>query len=696
MKIEDLNQIYSEAESCDQEILAEMRSNVLLVSGDHYTRRYSALLNNRLRENMNIPENTRIRLTRNHTRKIVHEYVNNIVSFAPGVFMKPAQPGEQQDQKAAEMHNSVWVDAKKKYKLDAKIKGFANDFCEIGECHAYIYWDANKGKLLGYRPEMLPDGTPSMDENGQPVVDKRMPVHSGDFCIEKIYGFNIRRSPEAETFEDSQYLIVNRMGLIKDLKKIYAGDEDKLNYIQTSMARTFRIFDAVTGNYRPADPTEVLLRYYYFRPTLDMPMGRYYIATEFGILEEDDLPFGVFPIESACFEEIATTPRGRSIIKQIRPYQAEINRKASKIAEHQITLGDDKLIFQGAAKVSSGAHLPGIRIIQAAGAAPTVVQGRAGDQYVNSMLQDIEEMYKVADLELDSAEKGQIDPFTLLFQSASQRKKFIRYSSRFEDFLVRFAKLFLTLAKRYYSEDMVIQAVGKKEIVNISEFKNANDLNYEITVEPANDDLETRMGQQIILSQALQYVGSNLPPGMIGQILKAMPYANFEQVFGDMTLSYDTARNVMLALERGEQPIPNKYDEAPYMIQKLTARVRQADFPYLAPEIQQNYESLIAAYEEMEAEKQRQLVMAQSQLIPMDGPRAKADIYINDPSNPSKVVRATFPQKSLQWLMERLDMQGLVMDANSELPSGAQADIANMVTRQAPPPAFPMGIPPEG
>ncbi len=33
------------------------------------------------------------------------------------------------------------------------------------------------------------------------------------------------------------------------------------------------------------------------------------------------------------------------LVKQLRPYQEEINRAASKIAEHQRTLGDDRLLL---------------------------------------------------------------------------------------------------------------------------------------------------------------------------------------------------------------------------------------------------------------------------------------------------------------------------------------------------------------
>lgn len=675
--VEDLNTIYRESEQVDQEILAEMRSNCLLTAGDHYTRKNSRFYNG-LRGNQAIPEDTRIRLTKNHLGKIVRTYVNNIVSYAPGITASAKNESEMQDQKSAELHNAVWMDAKERLGIDRKVQGWANDLIEIGESHGYIYWDKNKGDLVGYKPQAGEDGQPMMDEMGQPTPDRTQPVYRGDFCFERIYGFNIRRSPECESFDESAYLIINRMAKIKDLKKIYANDPKKLAYIQESSQRTFRVFDGLNGNYRPLDPTECLVRYYYFRPSLEEPEGRYYIATEFGVLEDEELPFGIFPIVSETCEDIPTTPRGRSIIKQIRPYQAEINRAASKIAEHQITLGDDKLVIQGSAKVSSGTNIPGVRTIQVAGSVPTVLPGRAGDQYVGYMQSQIAEMYQVVDLDLDEQEKGQVDPYTLLFKSASQRKKFIRYTKRFESFLIRLGKLYFDLAKKYLPDDAIIRAAGRKEIVNIKEFKNSDPSSYEVIVEASNDDLETKMGRQILLSQALQYVGSSAPPELVGQLIRAMPYANLDETLEDVTINFDSARNMMLALERGEQPIPNMYDTAPYMIQKLSLRTRQADFKYLDQNIQANYEKLIQAYEEQEAEKKRQIAMQESQMIPMGGPRVKADIYVNtDPANPNKVTRASLPYDALNWLLEKLNQQGALFDSEQTMPEGAQAQIAS-------------------
>jgi hypothetical protein len=106
----------------------------------------------------------------------------------------------------------------------------------------------------------------------------------------------------------------------------------------------------------------------------------------------------------------------------MRPYQAEINRTASKIAEHQITLGDDKLILTNGSKVTSGNSIPGIRTVNVTGKEPTVLEGRDGSQFVPYMESQINELYKVMMVDEDSEQQqGPLDPHALLFRAASQK-----------------------------------------------------------------------------------------------------------------------------------------------------------------------------------------------------------------------------------------------------------------------------------
>jgi len=662
-KLEDL---YRKASEVDAAVFSEMRSNVLLVSGNHYPNRLSKMWN-RQREQGNINEDQRVRLTKNHLGKIVRRFSNSVQNYAPGVSMKAKTDSDLQDQKAAELNQAVWQDAVTRHEIKALRGDLVDDFFTIGETHVYIYWDPNEGFHKGYEGKLGDDGQPAMDEMGQQIPDHSKPQMSGDFVFERIFGFNVKRDPDCEDIKKSDFIIVDKMGNKQKLRKIYKGNEEKIKFIEGGGGKTFRVFNYSEGGFREADDNEVLLRCFYFRPSIIYPKGYYYLTTSAGILDSGELPFGIFPIISECCEREQSSARGRSIIKQFRPCQAEINRSASKMAEHQITLGDDKLITQSGSKLSSGALIPGVRGVSVTGAMPTILPGRSGNQYMDYMVFNIEEIYRLADMDYNEAEKGEQDPYALLYKSASQRKKYSRYTEKIESFLKRFANSFLSLAKHYLPDDMIIEIVGKKEQVNISEFKNTRPLDFQVVIEDSNEDIESKIGRQMIFSQTLQYVGSKLEPDAIGEVLRAMPYLNDDKAMAGLTLNTDISDNIILSLERGDLPEPIEEQNHQYIIKRLTNRIISPDFRFLDQKIKENYVLVREAHREMQAEIQKQLYLEKQGLIPMTGALIKADIYVSDPLKPSRTTRATIPYDALNWLVQKLQQQGVTMAAEASM-----------------------------
>ena len=219
-------------------------------------------------------------------------------------------------------------------------------------------------------------------------------------------------------------------------------------------------------------------------------------------------------------------------------------------------------------------------------------------------------------------------------------------------------------------------------MVNISEFKTTDELEFNVKAEPQNDDITTMMGRQLTINHALQYVGSQLDKEEIGKLMRQMPFGNFDESFGDMTLNYDSAVNMVLALDRGQTPMPNKYDDGPYMIKKLTARTRQSDFAMLDPGIQKNYADLVSLYEDQEAQKQMQIKQAQSEFIPSGGARIKVDYYVADPKNPDRPQRATLPAESVDWLIKQLATQGSAQEIIAGLGEGVASEVAGKFNMQ--------------
>jgi hypothetical protein len=692
-----LNQLYNDADSVDADVFAEMRTNVLLVSGEHYAKKNSKLWS-RIRDSKQLSDEQKLRLTKNHTQRITKTYVNNIVSYTPGVAILPKNETERQDQKAAELNDAVWQDGKEQLDYPERVLDWADDFVNIGEVATKLFWNPNAGPIKHFAQKTTPQGENLfIGEDGKETTDPRMDMFSGQplnkpapgdavfrgaLCNEDIYGFNLLRPKNAKSLSKAAWLGLRKMTDIEEVRAWVANDPEKLKMISPDQDKTYIVFDAATGGYGNTE-NQVLIKEIYFRPSVCYPRGFYYIFTETGILFEGELPFGIFPIIVQPFEKIQTTPRGRSIIKVLRPYQVEINRTASKIAEHHITLGDDKLLIQKGTQLTQGGVLPGIRGVQYSGKEPGILNGRDGSQFSGYQKDQIAEMYEVAMVAEDSAENasGQLDPMAMLFRSASQKKKFTRYTRRFEAFLSNFTKTYLRLAKEYYTDDILIPAIGRREMVNIQEFRSSDDMCYQIKVEAQNDDLETKFGKLMGINHTLQYVGSKLEKEDIGKLLRAMPYANQEEAFGDFTLDYDTANNILLALDRGEIPRPVRQMKPEYILQRLDKRMQEADFQFLDPKIQANYEQTHQGYTQMAAQNLEEIRRAEAGYIPTDGYMVTVDLYVSEPGNPNKVKRARIPYSSVVWLIKAIEKQGLSQDALEGLDQSTQASVASQLNR---------------
>lgn len=674
MTVEELNQLYREAEEADNDLFSEQRSNILLVAGEHYNKKNSRYWQ-RIRETQNLSREQKIRLTKNHIHKIAKQITNSILRHAPGITIVPFNKTELADQKTAELNRSVWAHAKKQQRISEKVKIWAENFVQQGEVAVKIFWDPMAGEFQGWEAEVDENGMPVLDESGQ-MKNSGRPVFSGDLVIETIDSFNLLRPKTAKCMRDAAWLGVRKMVDIKDLQAMGLPKEitDK---IHESSQNTFTVFNGATGSYEETKG-QVMVREYYFRKCGQYPNGYFYIATDTVILFEGELPFGVFPVIYTGWDRIATSPRHRSVIKQLRPFQGNINRIASVMAEHQLSLGSDKIIIPNGSKMVNGGTLPGIRAINVTASNPTIVPGRTGSQYLDVLNAEITEMYRIANVEEHDQEiNGQLDPYVLLFRKQSQKQKFSLYGTTFEGFLVEIAETYLDLARHYFPDDMVIPIIGKKEQVNIAEFKHSEKLCYRIEVEPMSDDIETQMGKQLVLNHLVQYAGTNLSREDFGRLARNMPLIEKSEAFEDFSINSDNVKNDILALDRGEYPTVNFYDDSKYFSQMLSHRMRQPDFKMLDPMIQENYKRYKAEHDELEARKQAMIQAAKDGYIPVSGFLVGCDFYVQDPANPGKTRRARLPYDALNWLIQRLQDQGHELEQLEKMNEGALADIAS-------------------
>lgn len=698
--IEELNsQYYEPVITANKELYAEQRSNSMLVAGNHYASK-TAESWSRIRDLRSVPTEQKLRLTKNHIQKITKTYINNLISNSPAVQVIPRDEKSNQSRKAAELNNSVWQYAVDTLDLPIKTLNWASDYVEIGEVAVKCFWNPHFGKVVGMNQKIGDNGEPEVDENGQPVGDEKSLVHEGRLELEHVVATNYGSDPSVSTDEDSGWCWIRKMMPVEKVKTLVGHDPDKLKMVEENKKETTMVFDPATTEYMNTKEQTLVIEYY-FKPCGEYPNGYYYITTKSGILFDGELPYGEYPVEYLGFDRIQGNPRHRSIIKQLRPYQLEINRTSSKIAEHQIT-SDDKVLVQNGTKISTGLNMAGVRLINYSGAKPDIMEGRSGAQYLDYLQQQIAEMYQVAGISEDMEQKPNqaADPMGLLFRSVKDQKKFVIYVEKLEHFLKRVCKLYLRLAKKYLDDAALIPMVGKAEIVNIQEFRDTKDIDTDIKVIPMTDDINTMWGKWLSINHMLQYSSAQLGTQDIAQLAKNLPFGNFAESFSDATLDYDSATNFMLAIERGEQPQPAGTDNKQYMLKKIGNRMRQSDFSYLSPQIQQYYAQVNQVYTQMLAEEQAAIQREQAGFIPTTGPLVRTDLKAEVPnaSGGMKTVSKSFPIDALAWLEKQMSAQGASLESLAQLDQSSQARIATQTTNLAQPnvPGQPMAAQPQG
>lgn len=680
----DLNAQFSESKTQLSDFLADARVHNNIFAGNHFQKRANKI--SRGLDKVTDDKEVKIRVTKNHTDTICKFIINNILSIAPTGIIEPKNPGEIQDQKAAELHASVWEDYKLKNKFKKQVRSWVHDYVVTGEVWLNVFWDPNLGNKIADAQEIDPKTQQA----------KTIPVMDGDVLCERIFAWDMRQDPTAKSREEAKWEGFEKMVHKDRILKTFGDTEANRKACTSDSDDTYKIFDASNGQYRNAKDM-VLLKQMYYKPCLEYPRGYFVFFTKDTILAQGELPADskgrpFYPIFHVGFDEIPTSPRSQSIIKQIRPYQMEINRCASAVALTQMTVGFDKMIAPSGGEITSGGTMAGIRVIKVPGGKVNadIIPGRSGEQFLNYGAAMVTELYnKVGVPEMFEEKQNDVDMMASLYKNMRQKTRFSLYGEKFSEFLVEVCEEILRLKKAYMQDQTFVQVVGRAEQVNIPEFRNSNDLGYQIKIEQGTEDLESQFGRHMSLTSIMQYLGPHLDKDTTGMLIKNLPFSNKEEISSKFTINYENARNIMLALDRGEVPAVTTIEDPLYISTELNHRMRKPDFKFLHPAIQQAYQQQVAQYQQLYNDNLRQVQLAQQGLVPFDGPTVPVDgMYevTTGANGQPKTERLQFPQSSLNWLAEKLKTQGAALGDIATLPLGQQAQIAQQFSQGSPSP----------
>lgn len=673
-RVATLNEEFEKSCTAYNAINCEKRTNVSLYLGNHYLKTRKIV--ERQLEKSGVDKGSRIRLTKNHIFKITEYMVNSILNTSGDLGIFPANDSELQDQKAAELHSSVWEKFKHKRKFKDLLRKLAKDFIVDGEIAVKTFWNPSIGEIIGEETYIDPE---TQEENTRPIM-------SGDVENERIYAWDLMLPESVKDVHTSPWVGYQKMMPTKKLKEI--APPDKKEKIKDNQDKTFQIFDPTNGNYEDRKGM-TLIREKYTRPCEQYPYGYYEIFNDDLVIFEGPLPKGhPFPIKVTGFTEIPTSPRYASILRQLRPLQVRVNFGASQQALTQMTLGQDKLIMLAGSDLQYIGSQRGVEKFKTNSMkGPSILPGRSGDQFVESMMQAISEMYQIANVpEIADEKASQLDPQTALYRSLKDKQRFSLYAEKFLEFIQELCEDTLTIKKMYMSEEEVVRVAGRVEQINVSEFKTSMDIGYEIRVHQVDEDATSKLGKHITLTNMLQYGGQGMGPEMIALIGRNMPFLNKEEIFQEALIDYDSYKNIVLQLDRGEMVQAQPFDNPDYLLPKLNSRMRKADFRFLSPEIQQNYMTFINNLQAIKAEQIKQLKIQQSQMIPTSGAMVPVPVYRETPKADGsgvKYERIQLPYDTIQYMIAALESQGTVLDPMQRMEQNTQANIAEMLNGES-------------
>ena len=419
-ELNELNTMYQEANTSLQSHMAEIRSNILLDIGYHHPR-FDRFANSRAPIFRDKSRNNVIRITKNHIQYITKYIRNSIQNRAPGAAIIPRNKRELKDNKSAELNSSVWEWQKDVSKFDDALSRIIHNFVVCGESYVKCFWDPDDGKIIG---EKIVE---SYDKSTGDVSVERFPVHEGRLNYEIVPPYNVLTDPDANSKQEVRYYIIRKQIARKNLINDYADDPEKKEIIEKSSSDNYQWFDGVTGIYSETSDS-VQIREMYIKPCKDYPEGYFYFYTTAGILEEGPLPDG-FCIMSSLFDESPSNPRAYSVIKQAKPYQIEINRCSAAVITESIILGHSTVIYQAGSKLTTNSIGNGLKGLQFSGLKPEVIPGRSGNQYIEYMLQQRQEMYDVCNVPMINDDKQKSasnnDAQAMLFRSMRDKTKIL-------------------------------------------------------------------------------------------------------------------------------------------------------------------------------------------------------------------------------------------------------------------------------
>lgn len=337
------------------------------------------------------------KLVVNYLYDAVNQRVSRVTRSRAAVNIYPSNT-EYADKIAARLVK-YWTEYKfYQEDLDSLFADTATTNYICGEAYIFVWWDPTRGELTKEWKEAkrLNPGKPSIklrDERGLPVlgstgeplvVDK--PIRTGDVCFRGLSPLNCLPQ-NTGSWANVQYFFIEDYWHIDELRAKYPDLAEKI------LPDSERDEESGNGD-SDRDPSRVLVRSFFQRPSEFLASGRWVMSTRSCVLENRQLPADdmEFPLLRISDIDVPGEQRGQSFFVQGKAINATINDFTSMMRKNTLMAAHPRWVIPKGSLIKKDALGNDITAIEYQGPmAPQLVAPPPLSQEINILRNQLKE-----------------------------------------------------------------------------------------------------------------------------------------------------------------------------------------------------------------------------------------------------------------------------------------------------------------
>ena len=504
---------------------------------------------------------TRNRFKVNKILPTIQNRLSRITKSPPKYDVKP-NSNSQEDKDSARLGIEIISNVLEKQRFEEKRQDLMMTTMQGGHAYAQVMWDPTLGK---------------------PMVDPttgEFQGYEGDMRIEILNCLEVFADPLAKTLDDSQWICKAKVRKLEYFQETYPDrghavkEEDAwlLSSIYDMKSNSLTSVGITGSNTSDQMKHSAIEMVYYEKRSKDHPNGRMIICANGVLLEDKELPVGIYDIVKFDDMLIGGRYNSESVITHMRPVQDQYNVTRTKIADWV------KKMLAGKMLVAKGANLQQEALNNESGEileytpVPNASEPRALDmpQIPSYAYKDIETL----DGELDyiaginevsrgSLPSASIPASGMAFLEEQDQTRIGVMTTRNEVGYAKLGELILRYAGKFYEMPRVLKIAGDGLGYTVKEFvgKDIND-NYDVTVIPGSTVPKSKVlqRQDILTMYNMGLLGNPQEDKVRIKVFKDLEYGDTSELWKTQALTQARIKKQIQLIEDGIMPSMSEFD----------------------------------------------------------------------------------------------------------------------------------------